>query len=476
MGDNNHIHILLVDDEPLVRRSLSEFLTLEGYSVATATNGVEALQSLNGYTPDIVITDIKMPQMDGVEFLRNVKLKYPEMPVILITGYGSIGSAVDAMKEGAYDYITKPIVDNEIKIVLERLANQRKIIEENIELRERLAQSERERFISIVGKDIKMQKIYSLIEAVARTRATVLISGESGTGKHLIAHAIHDFDPEEKKKPFIEVSCGALTETLLESELFGHVKGAFTGAIKDKPGRFELADGGTIFLDEIDAFSPNLQVKLLRILQEGELERVGDSRTIKVDVRVVAATNHNLEELIEQKKFRKDLYYRLKIIDIEVPPLRERKGDIPLLIRDLIEKHSKHLCKKVEAISEEFISQLIEHDWPGNVRELENVIERAIILSQCNELRLEHLPDFLRLRQAKLPEPVEVGAAGGNGNTLKDALKNPEREIIVKTLDSVGWNRNDAAKALGINRTTLYKKMVRYELIKPANGRRATGD
>mgnify|MGYP000144444644 CR=1 FL=1 len=477
MPTNNHIHILLVDDEPLVRRSLSEFLTLEGYSVSTATNGKEALQSLQTYAPDIVITDIKMPEMDGIEFLRNVKKQYPEMPVILITGYGSINSAVDAMKEGAYDYITKPIVDNEIKIVLERLAKQNKLIEENTKLRERLSNIERERFIGIVGKDPKMQKIYSLIEAVARTRATVLISGESGTGKHLIAHAIHDFDPEEKKKPFIEVSCGALTETLLESELFGHVKGAFTGAIKDKPGRFELADGGTIFLDEIDAFSPNLQVKLLRILQEGELERVGDSRTIKVDVRVVAATNHNLEELIEQKKFRKDLYYRLKIIDIEVPPLRQRKGDIPLLVNDLIEKHSKHLCKKVEAVSQEFLDRLMEYDWPGNVRELENVIERAIILAQCNELKIEHLPDFLRQMQKPL-EVVGVGAAAGNGHTLtlKDALRNPEREIIVKTLDSVGWNRNDAAKALGINRTTLYKKMVRYELIKPTNGRKATGD
>lgn len=472
------VNILLVDDEPLVRRSLSEFLTLEGYTVTVATSGKEALEMLAGFTPDIVITDIKMPGMDGIELLRCIKKEHQDLPVILITGYGSINSAVDAMKEGAYDYITKPIVDNEIKIVLERLAKQRRLAEENLMLKEHLEAVERERFLGIVGKDLAMQKIYSLIEAVAKTRATVLISGESGTGKHLIAHAIHDCDPVERQKPFVEVSCGALTETLLESELFGHVKGAFTGAIKDKPGRFELADGGTIFLDEIDAFSPALQVKLLRVLQEGELERVGDSKTIKVDVRIIAATNHNLEELIEQKKFRKDLYYRLKIIDIEVPPLRKRKGDIPLLVNDLIEKHSKHLCKKVAGVSEDFLSRLMEYDWPGNVRELENVIERAIILSQCNALTLESLPDFLRnLRQP----PAELAEAGlsslnGNGRRLKDALQNPERDIIVKTLDSVGWNRNKAATALGINRTTLYKKMVKYQLMVRAGARKAAGD
>ncbi|MCM8781361.1 MAG: sigma-54 dependent transcriptional regulator, partial [Candidatus Omnitrophica bacterium] len=265
----DHRHILVVDDEPLVRSSLSELLTLSGYTVSTANNGREALEILDTYNVDLVITDIKMPQIDGIQLLREIKSKFKETAVILITGYGSIENAVEAMKEGAYDYITKPIMDSEIKIIIERFLNQRRLQEENIILKEQLSEMQRERFLNIVGRNQKMQKIYALIEAISQTRATVLIHGESGTGKRLIAHAIHKCNPDQKDKPFIEVSCGALTETLLESELFGHVRGAFTGAIKDKIGRFEMADGGTIFLDEIDAFSPALQVKLLRVIQEG---------------------------------------------------------------------------------------------------------------------------------------------------------------------------------------------------------------
>ena len=270
-ADCKKINILVVDDEPLVRRSLSEFLTLEGYCVSTASNGREALELLKNYTADIVITDIKMPELTGIQLLQQIRLNYPDIAVIFITGYGSIENAVEAMKEGAFDYITKPIIDNEIRIVLGRLIKQKLLVEENIKLKEEISQTRKDRFLDIVGKDEKMQKIYTLIEAIATTRSTVLIHGESGTGKHMIAHAIHDCNELERGKPFVEVSCGALTETLLESELFGHVKGAFTGAIKDKVGRFELANGGTIFLDEIDAFSTNLQVKLLRVLQEGEL-------------------------------------------------------------------------------------------------------------------------------------------------------------------------------------------------------------
>ena len=459
LNPEKHISILVVDDEPLVRRSLSEFLTLEGYTVSSASNVKEALNMLKDYPPDIVITDMKMPEFDGVYLLRQVRQNFPTVSVIMITGYGSIENAVEAIKEGAFDYITKPIIDNEIRVVLERLVKQKALVEENIKLKEQVSAVIRERFHNIVGKDVKMQKIYTLIEAICSTRSTVLIHGESGTGKHLIAHAIHNCNEIERDKPFVEVSCGALTETLLESELFGHVKGAFTGAIKDKIGRFELADGGTIFLDEIDAFTPNLQVKLLRILQEGEFERVGESNTRKIDVRVIAATNQNLHELIAQGKFRQDLFYRLNIIAIEIPQLRERKIDVPLLAKEFIAKHAKRVSKKIEGISDKALSILMSYNWPGNIRELENVIERAIILTRTTTIVPEDFPDSLLSHKIRDNLKEE-------GHKLKDALKDPEKELISKALDSVEWNRNEAAKTLGINRTTLYKKMLRYGLLK----------
>ncbi len=457
----HNINILVVDDEPLVRRSLSEFLTLEGYSVTTASNGKEALEQLKNSVPDIVISDMKMPEMDGVTLLRKLKKEYPQVNVIIMTGYGSIESAVETMKDGAYDYITKPIIDNEIKIVLERLVRQQRLVEENVKLKEQVAIHDRAKFLDIVGKDEKMQKIYTLLEAISGTRATILIHGESGTGKRLIAHAIHDCNEFERGKPFVEVSCGALSETLLESELFGHVKGAFTGAIKDKVGRFELANGGTIFLDEIDAFSPALQVKLLRVLQEGEYERVGESNTVKVDVRVIAATNQDLQQLIAEGKFRKDLFYRLNIINVDVPPLRERKGDIPLLVNDFIAKHAKRVSKKVDAIAPKALTALMAYDWPGNIRELENVIERGVILTKGPVIVPEDLPDVVHNHNGKTN-----GNGGEDHYRLKDAMKTPEKEIITRALDSVDWNRNEAATVLGINRTTLYKKMVKYGLLK----------
>ncbi len=459
LNPEKHINILVVDDEPLVRRSLSEFLTLEGYTVSHASNGKEALNMLKSYLADIVITDMKMPEMDGIELLREIKKSFPAAFVIMITGYGSIENAVEAIKHGAFDYITKPIIDNEIRVVLEKLCKQKELIEENIRLKEQISATARERFHNIIGKDEKMQKIYNLIEAICATRTTILIHGESGTGKHVLAHAIHECDEAERAKPFVEVSCGALTETLLESELFGHVKGAFTGAIKDKIGRFELADKGTIFLDEIDAFTPNLQVKLLRVLQEGEFERVGESNTLKVDVRVIAATNQDLQELIIKGKFREDLFYRLHIIPIEIPPLRERKVDIPLLIQEFIIKHARRVSKNIEGISEKALAILINYNWPGNIRELENVIERAIILSKGPLILPDDLPETLTARRNK-------GSMEEDNQKLKEALKNPEKDLILKALDSMSWNRNEAAKTLGINRTTLYKKMLRYGLLK----------
>jgi len=463
--NNNHKtngkhHILVVDDEPLIRRSLSELLTLEGYSVSSASDGLEALDLLRQYTADIVISDMKMPKMDGIQLLREIKKSHPGTPVIMITGHGSIDSAVEAMKEDAYDYITKPIIDSEIKIIIERLVRQKKIQEENTRLKQELSATKRDRFHDMVGKDDKMQKIYTLIEAIASTRATVLIHGESGTGKRLIAHAIHKYNEQERGKPFVEVSCGALTETLLESELFGHVKGSFTGAIKDRVGRFELADGGTIFLDEIDAFSPALQVKLLRVLQDGEFERVGDTKTFKVDVRVIAATNQNLEELITQGKFRKDLFYRLNVISIEVPPLRDRKIDIPLLIEDFIKKHTRHTNRNIVGLSDEAAAILMNYNWPGNIRELENVIERSVILSKGMVITPDAFPEFLD--RAKTVD--EIAISNGSLN-LKDALKSPEKDLILKTLNSVNGNKSEAASLLGINRTTLYKKMLKLGLL-----------
>jgi DNA-binding NtrC family response regulator len=460
---NGKYHILIVDDEPLVRNSLSELLTLSGYAVSTATNGKEALSLLKDYTADVIISDMKMPQMDGMQLLKYIKSAKLDIPVILITSFGSIESAVETIKEGAYDYITKPIVDSEIKIIIERLVKQRKLVEENTKLKEQLSLSQKEHFHNIVGKNPCMQKIYTLIEAITSTRATVLIHGETGTGKRLIAHAIHNCNELERGKPFVEVSCGALTETLLESELFGHVKGAFTGAIKDRIGRFELADGGTIFLDEIDAFSPALQVKLLRVLQEGEFEKVGDTKTVKVDVRIIAATNQKLADLISLGKFRKDLFYRLNIISIEVPPLRDRKEDIPLLVEDFIRKFSKTTKRNIDSVSNEALMMLMDYNWPGNIRELENVIERAMILSKGPVINPHDLPECLHKKAAG----KAVTANGeNNGCKLKDALREPEKDLLVQALDSVSWNRNEAAKKLGINRTTLYKKMRQLGLLK----------
>ena len=450
-------HILVVDDEPLVRESLGEMLSLCGYSICTAASGKAACETLKNTRIDLLVTDIKMPEMSGNELLRFVKKTHPEVATIVMTSYGSIENAVEAMKNGAYDYITKPIVDSEIKITIERLFNQKLIIEENERLKKQLHDAKKDSFSGIFGEDEEMQKIYTLIEAVSNSRATVLINGESGTGKRLIAHAIHKCNEAERNKPFVEVSCGALTESLLESELFGHVKGAFTGAIKDRTGRFELANHGTIFLDEIDAFPPALQVKLLRVLQDGEFERVGDSKTVKVDIRIIAATNQNLEDLIANGKFRKDLFYRLNIIYIEVPPLRNRKNDIPILVKEFIRKHSRHK-KNPQTISDEALAKLMKYNWPGNVRELENVIERAMVLNKSDIINLIDLPHALH--KSEHVEP-------GNGKLhLKEALKNPEKDLIKKALDSAKWNRNNAAKILDINRTTLYKKMQKYGLLK----------
>jgi len=469
-------HILIVDDEPLTRQSLYEILKFEGYRVDTAKDGREALEFISKQIPSVVITDLKMPGIDGLSLLREIRAKDNDVAVVLITAYGTIENAVDAMREGAFDYITKPILDSEIKLVINRVVEQQRLLEENRFLRQRLADTSRSQFYSIIGQNPEMQKIYTLIETIANTNATVLIQGESGTGKRLIAQAIHHSDISRRDKPFIEVSCGALPETLLESELFGHIKGSFTNAIKDRAGRFQLANGGVIFLDEIDTFVPSLQVKLLRVLQSGEFERVGDTNTAKVDVRVIVATNQDLKELIKNGKFREDLYYRLHVISINVPPLRERKDDIPLLVEHFLKRSNERVNKKLNDISKEAMDALIAHNWPGNIRELENVIERAVILCQGDVINKEDLSDYLQdAGQLQLKQEVSSNDEKKT-KLLKEALRAPEREIIRCALEQANWNRKKAADNLGINRTTLYNKMKQYGLLDNGRSRERSQD
>ncbi|MFH0940427.1 MAG: sigma-54 dependent transcriptional regulator [Candidatus Omnitrophota bacterium] len=453
----NGIHILITDDDALVRRSMCEVLSYEGYYCSQACDGDDALAKLRQVHFDILISDMKMPKLEGMELLKKVKSEFPALSVIMVTGFGSIESAVAAIREGAVDYITKPIIDDEIKLVIKRIATELDLLDENKYLRSKLSSTVRQKCCDIIGKNHRMQKIYDLIDIISEAKTTVMIRGESGTGKRLVARAIHYTSPGADTKPFVEVSCGALSETLLESELFGHVKGAFTGAIKDRLGRFESAEGGTIFLDEIDAFSPALQMKLLRVLQDGEFERVGETKTRKANARVIAATNQDLEECIRTGKFRNDLYYRLNIISIDIPPLRERREDIPLLVENFIEKHTGRLNKKLSGITDDALQKLMSHQWPGNVRELENVIERACVLTKGPLIRVEDLPDSV---SAKTVDCSGVnGAANGN---LKDALRDPEKKIILDALEKSRWNKKEAAALLGINRTTLYKKLSYY--------------
>jgi DNA-binding NtrC family response regulator len=363
------------------------------------------------------------------------------------------------MKLKAFDYITKPIVDDEIKLILEKIIEKQAILNENTELKKIVQRTNRDSFGKIVGDSAEMQAIYTLIETVAHTSASILITGESGTGKGVIARTIHEIDPNRNKMPFVEVSCGALSESLLESELFGHIKGSFTGAIKDKPGRFEVANGGTIFLDEIDTCSPSLQIKLLRILQDGTFERVGDNETRNTDARIIAATNQNLSKLVDDGKFREDLYYRIHVIPIILPALRNRKSDLNLLIKHFLLILNQKNKKNIEGISPEVMELFLNYSWPGNIRQLENVLEGAHIMCSDKIITLQNLPKSFNSRGSDhLPTSSEI-----NSNTsLKDSLKDPEKDIIVRTLKQAGGNRSKAAEILGVNRTTLYNKMKKY--------------
>jgi DNA-binding NtrC family response regulator len=447
--------ILVVDDDTIILDSLCEFLKVEGYSAVGARTLSQAKQKLGEQSFALVISDVNLPDGDGFELLSHVRQNYPGTVTILITGYGTIESAVEAIKNGAYDYLTKPIVDDDLRLAVERAIRQQSLMDENRHLRDQL--QNRYRLENIISQDYKMSRIFELIEAVADSRTTILMTGPSGTGKSLLARAIH-YRSERREKPFVEVSCGALPETLLESELFGHVKGSFTGAIRDKEGKFLAAEGGTIFLDEISTASPAMQVKLLRVLQERQLEPVGSNRTVNVDTRAILATNTDLAEEVRAGRFREDLYYRINVVAINVPPLVERPVDIPLLCEHFLKHFSQTHNKTRLGITEKTMECMQRYTWPGNVRELENVMERAVLLSKSPYIDIDDLPP------AVVQHCQQEQSKGYRAGSLKKALESPERAILRAALEANHWNRQDTAAALKINRTTLYKKMKRFGL------------
>jgi len=462
----NH-RVLIVDDDPIVGESLAEFLCREGYEAATALNADEALAAIEQAERSseakpprpfhVVISDVSMPGRSGIELLREINEHHPESVVMMLTGYGTIETAVEALRFGAVDFLTKPVVDAELRVALERAVRQQALVAENQHLRKQL--DSKYGLGNIIGSDHRMRKTYELIEAVAPSRTTVLMTGESGTGKSLIARAIHLRSPR-REGPFVEISCGSIPETLLESELFGHVKGAFTGAHADKVGRFAAADGGTIFLDEINSASPGMQLKLLRVLQERKFEPVGSPETIEVDARVILASNQPLEDLVAEGTFRQDLYYRINVVKIELPPLRERVSDIPLLAAHFLERHGREQGKQLVGFTDEATEALQRYSYPGNVRELENIVERAAVLATRPTIGVEALPEHVVSGSGNtLADLVRVDAGEWTPMPLEDALREPEKRIILSALEANEWNRQKTADDLHINRTTLYKKM-----------------
>lgn len=437
--------ILIVDDEAVVRESLRDWMSDAGYQVFAAENGSRALEIIEREKLGIVIADLVMPGIDGIELMKKAREIVPNIRVAIITAYGSVPTAITAIREGAYDYIEKPFCPDRVELLVEKMVEHQGLIEENIALHQKL--EERYRFENIVAKSPKMRQVIEVIKVIAKSNATILITGDSGTGKELVARAIHS-QSHRRAKPFIAVSCAALPETLLESELFGHEKGSFTGAHAQKKGKFEIANTGTLFLDEIGEISANTQVHLLRVLEEKEFNRVGGNELVKVDVRVISATNKDLKKAVANGQFREDLYYRLNVVTIELPPLREREDDIPLLAQHFLKKFAIENQKEITGFSPDAIDFLLKYDWPGNVRELENAIERAVILAKNTSIEVTDLP------QQNL---ISAGLAPQGG-----MLREVEKNHILGVLTQSRRNYSKAARLLGISRATLYNKVKAY--------------
>lgn len=441
--------LLIIDDEKNIREGLAANFELEDYNVKTASTGEEGLALIEKGDIDLVITDLRMPGISGEQVLAKVSSETPGIPVIILTGHGSIDSAVDAMRHGAYDFLTKPLNLDQLSLIVKRALEGREMSLQHQELKKELEDSNALK--GMIGTSPAMQRVQQLIKKVADTRANVLITGESGVGKELVANAIHNLS-SRKDKSFIKVHCAALSETLLESELFGHEKGAFTGADKMQKGRFELAHGGTIFLDEIGEINQNVQIKILRVLQEKKFERVGGEQTIEVDVRIVAATNRNLEEEVKAGRFREDLYYRLNVIHIQVPPLRERKEDIPLLVSSFLQEFNSENGKDIKAVDKRAKSALFNYNWPGNIRELRNCMEAAVVMCSGDEISVEDLPPT-----------VSSGSSGENCVIpLGISLEEAEKIIIQETLLANANNKTRTAEILGIGRKTLQRKLAEW--------------
>jgi two-component system, NtrC family, response regulator AtoC len=443
--------ILVVDDDIGVRDSF-EVVLAKDYDLLFATQGPEALRILSTQDVNLVLLDIRMPGMDGIEVLRRVKELNERTDVIVVTAVKSLKTAVEAIKLGAFDYVTKPFDIHEILALVKRVVEKQELLKEVLYLRSEMAEH---RFANLVGRNARMQEIYTLVTRIADNNATVLLSGESGTGKEVLARAIHQ-QSNRGQRPFVAVNCAAIPAELLESELFGHEKGAFTGAIATKVGKFELATGGSLFLDEVGSMRLDLQAKILRALQEREIERVGGTRTIKIDVRVIAATNRDLKKAVEEATFREDLYYRLNVVPITLPPLRQRRDDIPLLVEHFTGKYNREFNRKVKGFSAGATAALYQYDWPGNVRELENVIERAVALAQSESISLRELPlDISILGRDMIEDIQRVGLS------LREARSHFEKQYILNILEKVQWNQTEAARVLGLHRNTLLWKLQR---------------
>jgi two-component system, NtrC family, response regulator AtoC len=442
--------VLIVDDEVNARTALAELLRDEGYQVETAADGFKALPKLDEFAPELLLTDLKMPGMDGLELMRKARARDQDCVIVVMTAYGAVDTAVKAMREGAADYVTKPVNVEELSLVLARELDRRRLRAEAGQLRARLA--ERHRIQNLVGSSPVMHEVFETVLQVAPSRASVLITGESGTGKELVAAALHQHSPRASG-PFVKLHCAALAETILESELFGHERGSFTGAVARRDGRFQQADRGTLFLDEIGEVSQAIQVKLLRFLQEHEFERVGGNQTVKVDVRVVAATNRDLKKLVAEGKFREDLYYRLNVVSIEMPPLRARPSDVPLLASHFLARYAKDNGKTISGFSDEALARLVAYDWPGNVRELENAVERAVVVSRRDTIGPQDLaPSIANARRAPDGMPAIPGAS----------LPEIERYAILRTLEHTGGSTSRASEILQISPRKIQYKLHEY--------------